>query len=95
MNNLENEVIFEARRDGKCIGFLSIDSTNGRISQVAVAREARNQGIGRQLVQAAQQAVGNKPLAVINAEIGSGLCGFFEKIGFQLTVQLYEMVKPC
>lgn len=67
----------------------------GRLTMVAVARDARRQGIGRALVEAAEAGMRDRGCGLFEAVSDidfSGAQGFFRKLGYQKTG--YRFAKP-
>ena len=85
------ETVFIAKKDGEAIGYVIFQPSLGRISQLAVARLYREEGIGRALIFAALKAA-KKPLTIMNIpENEFGMHRFLKKCGFENQVNQFEM----
>ncbi|HEX6095262.1 MAG TPA: GNAT family N-acetyltransferase [Thermoanaerobaculia bacterium] len=75
-------------------GYAIVFPDRGDLAQLAVRRDARRQGIGTRLLQAAA-AVAGKPLRIINVdERDLGIAAFLEHNGAKRTVRQVEMSRP-
>lgn len=73
-------------------GYVVVFPSSGDVPQLAVARDARRRGHGRQLLAAAAHVAG-KPLRIMNVDARSGdVASFLERCGAKRTVQQIEMV---
>ncbi|HKO56123.1 MAG TPA: GNAT family N-acetyltransferase [Thermoanaerobaculia bacterium] len=73
-------------------GYAAVFPNSGDLAQLAVAREHRRRGVGRQLLDAAA-AIANKPLRVLNVDDrDEGIAAFFEAVGARRIVRQIEMV---
>lgn len=94
-NNLANETIIEAHHENQCVGYAIFQPAFGRISQVGVAPDFRNKGIGSNLIKYIQTTSKQKTLTVINIEKGAqNTIDLFESLGFQNQLNQYEMILP-
>ena len=74
-------------------GYVVVFPSNGDVPQLAVRRDARRQGIGRSLLDAAAARVG-KPLRIRNIDDrSSGINAFLEHCGAKKLVRQIEMVR--
>lgn len=83
-------VAFEAER---VVGFaraLCDGASNGYISMVAVAEDARGRGIGRELVR---RIMGDDASITWVLRAGRGSRGFWEKMGFNVSEVAMERVR--
>lgn len=77
--------------EGQVAGYLVFQPTQGRVSQLAVSRLFRHEGVGRALLEAAQK-ISEKKLTVINVpEDELGFHHFLIKSGFENQVNQFEM----
>jgi ribosomal protein S18 acetylase RimI-like enzyme len=75
-------------------GYAIVFPDRGDLAQLAVRRDARRQGIGTHLLQAAA-AVAGKPLRIMNVdERDLGIAAFLEHNGAKRTVRQLEMIRP-
>ncbi len=83
-----------AFHDGKCVGYILFSARFGRVSQLAVSKEHRRNGVGASLVHAMHSVI--EPgfsSQVVNADISvDGVMAFFQKLGFYERLRQYEMV---
>jgi len=90
--NLKNEIILEAEIDGTLVGFAIFQPRLGRISQIAVDKNQRGNGIGRSILQKVQKLSSVKELTIMNIpenEVDTILA--LNSIGFQNDVNQIEM----
>ncbi|MFK7798562.1 MAG: GNAT family N-acetyltransferase [Aureispira sp.] len=81
---------FLVQEQGQWIASLIIYKQTGRILQLYVQSEYRRKGIGRLLLGRAAQFFPD--LSIINVDASrKDLTGFFEHLGFECTLQQYEM----
>ena len=74
-------------------GYVVVFPSNGDVPLLAVRRDMRRQGIGRDLLRAAANHVG-KPLRIMNIDDSqTGIAAFLERCGAQRTVRQIEMVR--
>lgn len=91
-HHLSKETILECRKHGELLGYIIFQIGNGRITQLAVKKENRRQGIGTALIHRAHQLSESKSLSVLNIETHQEQAiNFFVKLGFNLDLQQYEM----
>jgi len=76
-----------------CLGYGVILPESGRISQLAVAKSQRGQGIATQLLHAFREQAGpGSSLSMINIEgTASDTLAFFAARGFERTISQFEM----
>lgn len=82
-----------ACEDARVVGFaraLCDEVSNGYISMVAVARDRRGRGIGRQLVE---QLVGDDPNITWVLRAGRDSRDFWEKLGFKASEIAMERIR--
>lgn len=90
--NLKNEKVIEAVIHGGTIGYAVYQNENGRISQMAVHPDYRNQGIGTWLIKHIFQD-SNKKLTILNIEDDyQPFHKFFKSRGFENEINQHEMV---
>lgn len=88
---LGDECVLISQRDGKVAGYLVFQPRLGRISQVAISRIFRGEGIGSTLIQEAQNQ-SKRNLTIMNIpEDEIGFQGFLVSCGFQNQVNQFEM----
>jgi len=91
--NLANEKIFEAHLNQQLVGFSIFQPLFGRISQLAVHSEFRNQGIGSNLISQTRKACREKSLTWLNIpESETGTIEKLKSIGFGNQVDQWEMI---
>lgn len=91
--NLANEMMVEAHHADQCVGYAIFQPSFGRVSQIGVHPDYRNQGIGSKLMQYIYNKSFQKALTVINVnENALQTIQFFEHIGFQNQLNQYEMI---
>jgi ribosomal protein S18 acetylase RimI-like enzyme len=74
-------------------GYVVVFPSNGDVPQLAVRRDARRQGIGRQLLETAAAHVG-KPLRIMNIDDrNTEITAFLENCGATRLVRQIEMVR--
>jgi ribosomal protein S18 acetylase RimI-like enzyme len=85
--------IIGAFHDGKCVGYVLFSARFGRISQMAVAKEYRRQGVGSRLLYAMHSVIDEGYSAqVVNADISAeGMLPFFRKLGYYERLRQHEM----
>lgn len=93
-HNIPNEHIAEASVDNHVVGFIIFQPDASRISQLAVERKYRSQGVGKALLHYALQHTSSKTITLINIdhkekEVTQAL----QHCGFENTVDQYEMIK--
>lgn len=97
---LNESVIFIAKNNGQYLGFTQLYPTFSSISMkrvwilndLFVAAEARNQGVGEQLLQAAKtfaRESGAKSLTLSTAHDNDGAQRLYERFGFERDQQFY------
>jgi ribosomal protein S18 acetylase RimI-like enzyme len=91
--DLKNLRIVEAFHKTHTIGYVIFQSDLGRIDQLAVDPDYRNQGVGRNLLRAVKEMSYKKALTVLNVEDGSSADCFLKKCGFKVGFQQWEMVR--
>jgi ribosomal protein S18 acetylase RimI-like enzyme len=75
-------------------GYAIVFPSNGDLAQLAVARDARRRGAGRDLLDAASTLAG-KPLRIMNVDAANGdITSFLETCGAQRFVAQIEMGVP-
>ena len=81
---------------GNCVGYIIFSSQFGRVAQIAVDKNYRNQGIGTMLVQKMQdETADGYSLQVINIDKSMDeAMHFFRNRGFYERLSQYEMIKP-
>lgn len=86
-----SEAVLVAREGDIMLGYLIFQPHIGRISQIAVRKDARQQGIGSALLLAAQNQ-SEKPLTIMNIpEDQHGMHTFLKVCGFKNEVNQFEM----
>jgi len=89
--NTSGETVLVARENHKVIGYLIFQPSIGRISQMAVENNYRNQLIGTSLLCEAQR-LARKKLTIMNIpEDEKGFDSFLKKCGFENQVNQFEM----
>lgn len=92
VHNLSNELVLEAHQKDQLVGFLIYQPQLGRMSQMAVHPDHRNQGIGTNLIQAAYDKATVKALTVINvASEQNDVIQFLTQLGFENQIGQLEM----
>lgn len=91
-HNWPYEMALEVRENNLLLGFLIFQPHNGRLSQLAVAKDQRGRGISRLLISFAFQKSEVPKLSVLNINNEcKGLIQFFEHLGFEKDLTQYEM----
>ncbi|MEM1136133.1 MAG: GNAT family N-acetyltransferase [Bacteroidota bacterium] len=94
LRNFDNETIIEAFHQAKVVGFVIFESLSGKISQLAVDRSYRRQGIGSQLLRTVASFSRVPRLSVLNVdENTSGMSNFLIRAGFKEVITQEEMIK--
>ncbi|WP_422361307.1 GNAT family N-acetyltransferase [Reichenbachiella sp.] len=92
--HLPSERILEVRIGHELQGFIIFQPHNGRITQLAVRKNSRRQGIGTALIHHAHLMSESKNFSVLNIEATQdGIISFFEKLGFSRDLKQYEMAR--
>jgi ribosomal protein S18 acetylase RimI-like enzyme len=86
--------ILGAFHQGICIGYIVFSARFGRISQLAVSKEYRLQGVGSTLVRAMHSLLEEGfSSQVVNADMSiDGVMHFFGKLGYYQRLSQHEMV---
>ncbi|WP_282631023.1 GNAT family N-acetyltransferase [Empedobacter sedimenti] len=78
----------------KLVGYALFNSTNKRIYQIAVAKDFRRKGIGKQLLAEVQNQIAGEKIQINNVdEAGESLKLFFENQGLKNDINQFEMIK--
>ena len=82
--------------DGRCVGYIVFSAKFGRVSQIAVNKTYRNQGIGTFLVKKMQyETADGYSLQIINIDKSlDAAMVFFANRGFYERLSQYEMIRP-
>ncbi|MBA5791509.1 GNAT family N-acetyltransferase [Flavobacterium sp. xlx-214] len=76
------------------VGYVLFNPTNKRVYQIAVSKEFRRKGIGKQLFQEVQNQLSGEKMQVNNVdEAGENLKLFFEDLGLKNDINQFEMTK--
>lgn len=93
-HHLNKEIILEYRDECQLWGYLIFQPDNGRITQLAVDKNARRQGVGTSLIHEAYLLTKRKALSVLNIDSTAvDLIDFFLHQGFIRDLVQYEMQK--
>ncbi|MEQ9402005.1 MAG: GNAT family N-acetyltransferase [Cyclobacteriaceae bacterium] len=88
---LGNEKVLVTKKDDKINGYIVFQPASGRISQIAVSRLSREEGLGKMLVSGAMK-YSDKPLTVMNVPDDEiGFQRFLTSCGFENQVNQFEM----
>ncbi len=88
----DNNITLAAMTKDRYAGFISFNKKTGRVQQFGVEKNYRLQGIGSALFCEAQRYLEEIQLSVINIDKSdTGTISFVRKIGFEITVEQYEM----
>ncbi len=91
--NLPNEKFIEFWDNDSLVGFIAFQPHLGRISQIAVRQDYRQQGIGTQLISEAYQN-SDRSLSIMNIDENEfEMISFLVNIGFENQLDQFEMVK--
>lgn len=93
LNASDNAIARVAERDGKVVGLvtahalasLHVDEYVGWITMLVVSGDARSEGIGRRLVQTAEEWAGSKGCARVSVASGLHRVGaheFYDRLGY-------------
>lgn len=94
-NNLRNENVIEALVDDEIVGYAIYEPALGRISQLAIKREMRRQGIASALMKYILSTSFNKELSVINVDKNNTtMINFLKTMNFNNHLNQYEMLLP-
>ncbi|AWI25999.1 GNAT family N-acetyltransferase [Flavobacterium pallidum] len=90
--NPAQHICYTASAENTLAGYIVFSEANGRVKQFGVHPGLRKLGIGHALFHKVQQIIGNKPVTLINLDTADkGSINFLEKIGFEETLQQFEM----
>lgn len=90
--NLKNEVIIESHQNNKISGYVIFQPLLGRISQLAVNPEFRNQGIAKSLIYKAFQQSLMPYMTIMNIpKTNTSFNNFLKHTGFVNEIEQYEM----
>ena len=90
--NLPNEQFIEFWDNDLLVGFIAFQPHLGRISQIAVRQDYRQQGIGTQLISEAYQN-SSRSLSIMNIDENEfEMISFLVNIGFENQLDQFEMV---
>jgi len=90
--NLANAVIIEAKQNNLIVGYAIFQPETGRISQIAVDKTQRHNGIGTMLMRFIYMNCIQKALTIINIpDDTDSLLSFLERSGFENELNQYEM----
>lgn len=93
-HHMNKEVILECREGHQLHGYLIFQPDNGRITQLAVHKDVRRNGIGHSLLHAAYALSKRKALSILNIDSRAPLLiDFFTRRGFTCDLVQYEMQK--
>lgn len=91
-NHLKFEHLVVARMDEKAVGYIIFQPLVARISQLAVDKRFRRNGIGKQLLMYALRATFSNALTIVNVDYQQiKLINILKHMGFEHTVDQYEM----
>ncbi|NIG53222.1 GNAT family N-acetyltransferase [Chitinophaga sp. Cy-1792] len=86
-------ITWEARKDGKVVGYLAINKNSRRIRNISVAPDYRRQGIGSALLKHATEALSSTAITALNVDDDfPEISLFFENAGMVNWLSQYEMV---
>ncbi len=86
-----SETVLLAKRENEVLGYVVFQPIFGRISQVAISRNHRKEGLGKSLIKGVLNR-SNKKLTVINVpENEYGFQQFLSTCGFENQVNQFEM----
>lgn len=92
--NLGHEHLAEASIEGKIVGYIIFQPQVSRLSQIAVDKSRRNQGVGKNLLAYALDVCHTQTLTILNvAQNQTLLISILKHMGFENTVDQYEMVR--
>lgn len=78
---------------GNCVGYIIFVTTTGRIKQFGVHPDFRQKGIAHHLFYEVQKENPTNDVSLLNIDNNdSETIAFLHKIGFQLTVEQFEMI---
>lgn len=90
--NLQLEFVLEAYSSDQLLGYIIFQPKMGRISQMAVSKEHRGQGVGHELLAYAQSKSIIKTLTIMNVpEDEEDTINSLKRLGFHNEVDQYEM----
>lgn len=93
-HNIVHEHVAEAKMDNMVVGYIIFQPNAARISQIAVRKEYRGQGIGRALLRYALQHISTKVITLLNIDHQEKeTIQVLQRLGFQNSVDQYEMIK--
>ena len=93
-HNIAREHIAEARIGNTVVGYIIFQPNASRISQLAVSKSHRGQGIGKELLAYAFQHTASKTITWINIDKHEEkTIQVLKQWGFENTVDQYEMIK--
>ena len=95
-NDRESDVHFVALREGEVLGIVVLVPDYkpgiGKLRQMATAKEVRGKGFGIALVNALEEYAVNKGLIGITLHARQYAVGFYEKLGYQITSDVFQEV---
>lgn len=90
--HLKYEHLVVARMGEKAVGYIIFQPQVARISQLAVDKRFRKNGIGKQLLMHAMKATFSNALTIVNVDYQQiKLINILKHLGFEHTVDQYEM----
>jgi len=87
---LHNHRLLMATMEGEFAGYAAVDTTSGRLKQFAVKPAHRRKGIGRALFSMSANAKGEVSFTNFDESDAESMAAF-KAMGFEPTVELYEM----
>lgn len=93
-HNISNEHIAEASIDNSVVGYIIFQPSASRISQIAVAKAYRGQGIGKKLLDYAFRHTATDTITLINIDHNErNVIQVLKQWGFENTVDQHEMIR--
>lgn len=95
LENEKNEILIGAFEDDKMLGccmLLAVDSSTARLRQMAVLNSLQGKGVGRALMQFAENIARDKGFQMMTMHARKSVCGFYEKQGYTIRGDEFEEV---
>lgn len=93
-HHLSDEYLAEAKIGDRVVGYVIFQPQVSRISRLAVDKDFRGRGIGKELISYSLQLSNSHPVTILNIDYKeTELISLLRHLGFRQTVDQYEMVR--